>query len=113
MHMMTLHIVVQFGVQHDSVDIPNEVVPLTKERKITFWMTLDKPMLVIVGVLLAVGLMMVYSTTFNWSQSQWGTQTVLLMRHVQNMVIGLVAMAGLCSRCWIIESCADLQSLLC
>jgi len=76
-----------------QIGIPNEVVPLTKERKITFWGTLDKPMIMIIGVLLAVGLMMVYSTTFNWSQSQWGSQTVLLMRHVQNMVLGLIAMS--------------------
>ena len=76
-----------------QIGIPNEVVPLTKERKITFWGTLDKPMIMIVGVLLAVGLMMVYSTTFNWSQAEWGSQTVLLMRHVQNLVLGLIAMA--------------------
>lgn len=75
-----------------SVNVTNDTVPLTKERKLTFWGTLDKPMLIIIGVLLATGLMMVYSTTYFWSESEWGSQTVMLMRHVQNLAIGLVVM---------------------
>ena len=65
----------------------------TNERKVTLIATLDKPILLILGLLVTVGMMMVYSTTFFWSVSEWGTETVLLMRHVQNLVVGLLAMA--------------------
>lgn len=65
----------------------------TKERRVTLLGSLDRSLLLIMGLLLAIGLMMVYSTTFFWSVSEWGTETVLLMRHVQNLVIGLLAMS--------------------
>lgn len=75
------------------VQAVQESVPLTKERKLTFWGTLDKPMLIIVSVLISIGLIMVYSSTFSWSEAQWGSQTTMLMRHVQNLVLGLIAMS--------------------
>lgn len=75
-----------------AVGARSEAVPLTKERKLTFWGTLDKPMLIIISVLISVGLIMVYSSTFSWSESQWGSQTTMLMRHIQNLVLGLIAM---------------------
>lgn len=63
------------------------------EHSRTFWQTLDKPTMVIVGVLLAVGLMMVYSTTFDWSFSDFGNPTVKVMEHARMVALGIV-MAG-------------------
>jgi len=65
---------------------------IVAERKLTFWNTLDKPMLIITGMLLALGLMMVYSSTFDWSLSEFGSETRVLFSHIQNVVIGIVAM---------------------
>ncbi|MCL4254624.1 MAG: putative lipid II flippase FtsW [Anaerolineae bacterium] len=62
------------------------------ERKLTFWTTLDKPMLIITGMLLALGLMMVYSSTFDWSLAEFGSETRVVFSHVQNVVIGVGAM---------------------
>lgn len=62
------------------------------ERKLTFWTTLDKPMLIITGMLLALGLMMVYSATFDWSLAEFGSETRVVFSHVQNVVIGLGVM---------------------
>ncbi|HRF96884.1 MAG TPA: FtsW/RodA/SpoVE family cell cycle protein, partial [Aggregatilineales bacterium] len=62
------------------------------ERKLTFWNTLDKPMLIITGMLLALGVMMVYSATFDWSLAEFGSETRVLFSHLQNVAIGLVAM---------------------
>lgn len=70
----------------------DEPAARTAEQHITLIGTLDKPMLVIVSILLAIGMMMVYSTTFDWSNSEWGSNTYMLMRHVQNIGIGLVMM---------------------
>ncbi len=55
------------------------------EVKLGFWATLDKPLLLLVGVLLAVGAMMVYSTTFYWNQQ-------LFVDHLRNFAIGSVSM---------------------
>lgn len=62
------------------------------ERKLTFWNTLDKPMLIITGMLLALGLMMVYSATFDWSLAEFGSETRVLFSHVQNVAIGVAVM---------------------
>ena len=78
------------GMSRSVPRVPANTQPA--ERKITFLATIDYPMLVIVGMLLALGLMMVYSTTFFWSDSEWGRETILLERHAQNMGFGLIAM---------------------
>lgn len=70
----------------------NDNAPMRQERKQTFWNTLDKPLLVIVGMLLALGIMMVYSSTFDWSLSEFGNETRIVFNHIQNVVIGVVAM---------------------
>jgi cell division protein FtsW len=66
---------------------------LTSERKRSFFSTLDPYLLVVVGALLAIGLMMVYSTTFDWSYVTYGSETAVFMQHVRNMGIGFIAMA--------------------
>lgn len=62
------------------------------ERKLSYFATLDKPILVVVSMLLAVGLLMVFSTTFDWSFQNWGSPTVKFMEHVRNVGIGLVGL---------------------
>ncbi len=68
-----------------------EVVP--SEQKRSFIATLDGYLLVIVGILLAIGLMMVYSTTFDWSYQTYGNEATIFLQHVRNMGIGVVVMA--------------------
>jgi cell division protein FtsW len=62
------------------------------EQKTTFWATLDRPLIFIVGLLLVLGMMMVYSTTFDWSLQDYGSDTTILISHVQNVFIGVVLM---------------------
>jgi cell division protein FtsW len=65
---------------------------LTGERQVSFWATLDKPLLIVVGTLLAVGMMMVYSTTFDWSYINWGSPMVKFTEHLRNIGVGLTVM---------------------
>jgi len=67
--------------------------PRPTEQRVSFWASLDKPLLVIVGILVAIGMMMVYSTTFDWSYQTRGSATAIFLQdHVRNIVIALVAM---------------------
>ncbi len=64
-----------------------------QEARIGFWASLDKPLLVIVGVLISVGAMMVYSTTFDWSLQSRGSNTAIFVQdHLRNLLLGFVAM---------------------
>lgn len=67
-----------------------EPTPVERERRLTFLAALDKPLLGILGILLMLGLIMVYSATFNWSLIEFGSETAVLMSQVRNMIIGLV-----------------------
>ncbi len=58
------------------------------ERHRTLLSTIDLPMLVILGLLLAIGSLMIYSTTFDWSAQTYGSDTYIFMQHVRNMAIG-------------------------
>ncbi|MDX1996002.1 MAG: putative peptidoglycan glycosyltransferase FtsW [bacterium] len=69
-----------------------ETVARTLERRLSFIGTLDRPLLVVIVMLLALGMMMVYSTTFYWSDTEFGSEIALLIRHASNVGIGLVAM---------------------
>ena len=63
----------------------------------------DTALVVTVGMLLAIGALMVYSTTFDWSYSDYGSETAILMQHLRNMGIGLLiffAVALLDYRFW-------------
>ncbi|MBL8145748.1 MAG: cell division protein FtsW [Anaerolineae bacterium] len=71
---------------------PREVAP-AYEPKVTkrgFFASVDTALLVTVGMLLAIGALMVYSTTFDWSYNDFGSETAILVQHLRNMVIGLV-----------------------
>jgi cell division protein FtsW len=65
---------------------------LSAERKNAIWNTLDKPLLIIVGMLLTLGIMMVHSAAFDWSLAEFGSETTVLVNHVFNVTVGLVAM---------------------
>jgi cell division protein FtsW len=65
------------------------------EKKRSFIATLDTPIVVVLGILLAIGLMMVYSTTFDWSYQTYGSESTIFMQHAKNMGIGLVVTIAL------------------
>lgn len=68
-----------------------EAVPV--ERKRGLLATLDGYLMIVVGVLLAIGLMMVYSTTFDWSYQRFGSESTIFLQQVRNLGIGLVITA--------------------
>src|SRR5262245_13055323 len=62
------------------------------EKKRRFLATLDTYLFIDLGILLAIGLMMVYSTTFDWSYQAYGNESTIFFQQVRNMVIGAVVM---------------------
>jgi cell division protein FtsW len=62
------------------------------ERRRRFTATIDMHMVLTVGVLVAIGLMMVWSTTFYWSSPE---QWTLFAQQGRNTLIGLVIMFAL------------------
>ncbi len=64
------------------------------EKRLIYWATLDKPLVVIVAVLLTIGAGMVFSTTFNWSLEDFGSSTaIFIQRHLRNVALALVMCA--------------------
>src|SRR3990172_3997711 len=61
-------------------------------RKKSNPLNLDWGLLLVVGVLVAFGLMMVYSTTFDWSYREFDSPTAIFFRQVRSLVIGLAVM---------------------
>src|SRR6185503_3621759 len=55
-------------------------------------LNLDWALLLIVGVLIACGLMTVYSTTFDWSYRQCDSPTTIFFRQIRSLAVGLVVM---------------------
>jgi cell division protein FtsW len=53
---------------------------------------MDWMLLLVVGVLLGFGLMMVYSTTFDWSYREFSSPTTIFFNQVRSLAIGLVIM---------------------
>jgi cell division protein FtsW len=51
---------------------------------------IDRYVLIVVVLLVAIGTMMVYSATFDWSYQEFGSPTVIFMQHVRNLVIAVV-----------------------
>lgn len=48
----------------------------------------DPYLVVVVSVLLAIGAMMVYSSTFDWSYQSFDSETFIVGRHLRNMGVG-------------------------
>jgi cell division protein FtsW len=63
------------------------------ERQRSLLSTLDPYLIIITGCLLAIGLMMVYSTTFDWSYRDFGSESAIMLRQAGNMAVGGVVMA--------------------
>lgn len=66
--------------------------PAVEHQSLGFFNTLDKPVLFITGLLLSIGVMMVFSTTFDWSLQDYGNETTIMLMHVQNVLIGVAVM---------------------
>lgn len=72
--------------------------PTTEETRRTqsrrgFLATLDKPMLAIVGLLLVIGGMMVFSTTFDWSNASRGSATAIFIEdHLRNVILATLGL---------------------
>jgi len=62
------------------------------EKRKRFLATLDTYLVIDLGILLAVGLMMVYSTTFDWSYQAYGNESTIFFQQVRNMIIGGLVM---------------------
>lgn len=77
------------------VSAPPEAVARTVERRRSFIATLDRPAVIVVAILLAIGLMMVYSTTFDWSYQLYGTEATIFLQHARNTVYGIGLVVGL------------------
>jgi cell division protein FtsW len=52
----------------------------------------DVYMVTVVGMLLSISLMMVYSTTFDWGYQDFDNRAYFLLRHIRTMGIGIVSM---------------------
>ena len=62
------------------------------EKKMSYLATLDIPLVMIVGLLLALGSGMVFSTTFNWSLLEYGSSTAIFLQlHMRNVALALAA----------------------
>lgn len=58
-----------------------------------FLATLDKPMLAVVLLLLAIGSLMVFSSTWDWSNNTYGTATGFFVEeHLRNVVLSVTAL---------------------
>ncbi len=61
-------------------------------KKKLFGLPIDTMLLVVLGALVAFGLIMVYSSTFDWSYRQYGNPSTIFMRQARWLVVGLVAL---------------------
>jgi cell division protein FtsW len=62
------------------------------EKKLSYWASLDKPLVLIVGLLLVLGSGMVFSTTFNWSLVDYGSSTAIFLQfHLRNVLLAIGA----------------------
>jgi cell division protein FtsW len=72
-----------------TAELPHAEQPV---RKKLFGLPIDGLLIVIVGALVAFGLMMVYSTTFDWSYRSYGDPSLVFFRQVRWLGLGVVAM---------------------
>lgn len=73
---------------------PAEVIRTREtERKVGLWASIDKPLLVIVALLLTIGSGMVFSTTWDWSLQDYGSSTAIFFNeHLRNLAFGIVGL---------------------
>lgn len=73
-------------------DVRAQAPAAAGERQRRFVVALDPYLLIVVGGLLAIGAMMVYSTTFDWSYQSFGSESYIFMQHLRNLGIGVVVL---------------------
>ena len=74
-------------------DLITRAAAVPAERRQRIGLALDPYLLIVVGGLLAIGVMMVYSTTFDWSYQSFGSESYILLQHLRNLAIGAVVLA--------------------
>jgi len=72
---------------------PPDRVELPATRPFTF--EFDVYLVLAVAALLALGLMMVFSTTFDWSYQVFGSPTKIFLRQLRSLAVGVVALVVL------------------
>ena len=76
----------------------------TTSSRLSFISTLDKPLIAIVGLLVVIGAMMIFSTTFDWSNATRGSATAIFVEdHLRNVgfaMVGLVIFSIIDYRFW-------------
>lgn len=72
---------------------PSEPVEVAKTQAFSF--DFDVYLVLVVAALLALGLMMVFSTTFDWSYQVYGSPTTIFLRQVRSLAVGVVVMVVL------------------
>lgn len=55
----------------------------------------DMPLVLIVGALLLFGLLMVYSTTFDWSYQEYGSSIRIFLNQLRSAAVGVVVMLAI------------------
>jgi len=71
-------------IEGDDVRAQAPAVPGERQRRLV--VALDPYLLVVVGA------MMVYSTTFDWSYQSFGSESYIFMQHLRNLGIGVVVL---------------------
>lgn len=75
--------------------IPAPTTPISRDDRpawLRIFAGIDIYLVTVVGILLSISLMMVYSTTFDWGYRQFNNPAYFLIRHAQTMTIGLISM---------------------
>jgi cell division protein FtsW len=78
-------------VRGAGVKTPARALPVAEpqERSRGFLGTIDPWLCVVTGLLLAIGLMMVYSTTFDWSFQEFGSQYTVFFQQIRSLAVGV------------------------
>lgn len=107
--MADQHITPTFIDYEDGLEAPTQQAVITRPTGVSrpavapptvrsagrvrrFLNTLDPFILIVVSALLAIGGLMVYSTTFDWSYQSYGNELAIFMQHGRNMLISGVGM---------------------
>jgi cell division protein FtsW len=76
-----------------KADSSGDATRSVSQKRASIWSTLDKPLLIIVAILLTIGAGMVFSTTFDWSLQSRGSNTAIFLQdHMRNVVMGAVGL---------------------
>lgn len=73
---------------------PVPIVARPAERALSLWGSLDKPLMIITSILVTFGVIMVFSTTFDWSTADFGSPTVKVVEHIRNVALGLIGVVA-------------------